>query len=161
MILSGDRESEVKYLAERVGITQVYAQKSPEEKLTIVRAETALAKTLYVGDGINDAPAMMAANVGIAMGQNSEITSEAASVVILDNSLRKVDEFMHISQRMRRIALQSAVGGMAFSLIGMGFAAAGYLTPVQGAIVQEIIDVFAILNALRVAVEPKVLSDFH
>jgi cation transport ATPase len=104
---------------------------------------------------------MMAANVGIAMGQNSEITSEAASVVILDNSLRKVDEFMHISQRMRRIALQSAVGGMAFSLIGMGFAAAGYLTPVQGAIVQEIIDVFAILNALRVAVEPKVLSDFH
>lgn len=161
MILSGDRESEVKYLAEQVGITQVYSQKSPEEKLTIVRAETALAKTLYVGDGINDAPAMMAANVGIAMGQNSEITSEAASVVILDNSLKKVDEFMHISQRMRKIALQSAVGGMALSLVGMGFAAAGYLSPVQGAILQEAIDVLAILNALRVAVEPKMLSDFE
>ncbi len=105
MIVSGDRESEVHYLAELVGITEVYAQKSPEEKLAIVSKETTLAKTLYVGDGINDAPSMMAATVGMAIGQNSEVTAEAAGVVIMDNSLEKVDEFMHISRRMRIIAL--------------------------------------------------------
>ena len=72
MIVSGDRESEVRYLADQVGITEISAQKNPEEKLDIVRQETAKAKTLYVGDGINDAPAMMAATVGMAIGQNSE-----------------------------------------------------------------------------------------
>ena len=127
MIVSGDRESEVRYLAEQVGITEIHAQKSPEEKLAIVRKETAAAKTLYVGDGINDAPAMMAATVGMAIGQNSDVTAEAAGVVVMDNSLKKVDEFMHISRRMRSIALQSAVGGMALSVIGMGFAATGHL----------------------------------
>ncbi len=159
MIVSGDRESEVRYLAEQVGITEVYAQKSPEEKLAIVRQETAKAKTLYVGDGINDAPAMMAATVGMAIGQNSDVTAEAAGVVIMDNSLKKVDEFMHISRRMRIIALQSAVGGMTLSVIGMIFAATGYLSPVSGAIIQEVIDVLAVLNALRAAFPPKVLHD--
>src|SRR5205809_6885038 len=129
MILSGDRESEVRYLAEQVGITEIHAEKSPEEKLAIVRKETAAAKTLYVGDGINDAPAMMAATVGMAIGQNSDVTAEAAGVVVMDNSLEKVDEFIHISRRMRIIALQSAVGGMALSVIGMVIAATGHLTP--------------------------------
>jgi heavy metal translocating P-type ATPase len=159
MIISGDRESEVRYLADQVGITEVHAQKSPEEKLAIVRAETAKAKTLYVGDGINDAPAMMAATVGMAIGQNSDVTAEAAGVVIMDNSLQKVDEFMHISRRMRVIALQSAIGGMVLSLIGMIFAATGHLSPVCGAIAQEIIDVLAVLNALRAAFPPKVIHD--
>jgi heavy metal translocating P-type ATPase len=158
MILSGDRDSEVRYLAEQVGITEIYAQKNPEEKLAIVRQETAAAKTLYVGDGINDAPAMMAATVGMAMGQNSDVTTEAAGVVVLDNSLKKVDEFMHISRRMRSIALQSAVGGMLLSIGGMVFAASGYLTPVEGAVAQEVIDVLAVLNALRAAFPPKVIS---
>jgi len=160
MIVSGDRESEVQYLAKQVGITEIFAQKSPEEKLAIVRAETANAKTLYVGDGINDAPAMMAATVGMAIGQNSDVTAEAAGVVIMDNSLEKVDEFMHISRRMRTIALQSAVGGMGLSVIGMIFAATGHLNPVSGAIAQEIIDVLAVLNALRAAFPPKVTHDF-
>ena len=159
MIVSGDRESEVHYLAEQVGITEIHAQQSPEQKLTLVRAETAKAKTLYVGDGINDAPAMMAATVGMAIGQNSDVTAEAAGVVIMDNSLKKVDEFMHISRRMRIIALQSAVGGMALSVIGMIFAATGHLTPVAGAIAQEVIDVLAVLNALRAAFPPKVIHD--
>ena len=159
MILSGDRESEVRYLAERVGITEVHAEQSPEEKLAIVQEETARAKTLYVGDGINDAPAMMAATVGMAIGQNSDVAAEAAGVVAMENSLKKVDEFMHISRRMRSIALQSAVGGMLLSLLGMGFAAIGYLTPVAGAISQEIIDVLAVLNALRAAFPPKIMSD--
>lgn len=159
MIVSGDRESEARYLADQVGITEIQAGKSPEEKLAIVRRETAAVKTLYVGDGINDAPAMMAATVGMAIGQNSDVTAEAAGVVIMDNSLQKVDEFMHISRRMRSIALQSAVGGMALSLIGMGFAATGHLSPVSGAVLQEVIDVMAVLNALRAAIPPKVIHD--
>ena len=159
MILSGDRESEVSYLAEQVGIREVYAGKTPEEKLAIVRLETAKAKTLYVGDGINDAPAMMNATVGMAIGQNSDVTTEAAGVVIMDNSLSKVDEFLHISRRMRSIALQSAVGGMALSIGGMVFAAFGLMSPLQGAIAQEVIDVLAVLNALRAAFPPRELVD--
>jgi heavy metal translocating P-type ATPase len=159
MIVSGDRESEVRYLAEQVGITEVFAEKTPEEKVTIVKAEAAKARTLYVGDGINDAPALMSATVGIAIGQNSDITTESAGVVIMDSSLEKVDEFMHISRRMRQIALQSAIGGMALSVIGMGMASGGLLAPVAGAVAQEVIDVFAILNALRAAMKPKQLSD--
>jgi len=80
-------------------------------------------------------------------------------VVIMDNSLGKIDEFLHISRRMRTIALQSALGGMALSMAGMGFAAAGYLSPVQGAVCQEIIDVLAVLNALRAAWPPRTLTD--
>ncbi len=160
LLVSGDRASEVAYLAEQVGITEVHAHQSPEQKLALVRAETLRAKTLYVGDGINDAPAMMAATVGIAIGANSDVTTEAAGVVIMDNSLGKVDEFLHISRRMRTVALQSAVGGMALSLVGMVVAASGHLTPVAGAITQEVIDVLAVVNALRAASPPPVLHDF-
>ncbi|MGE3240060.1 MAG: heavy metal translocating P-type ATPase [Pirellulales bacterium] len=160
MLLSGDRVAEVKYLAQLVGIPEVLGGKSPEEKLEIVREETARAKTIYVGDGINDAPALVAATVGIAFGQNSDVTTEAADVVVMDSSLAKVDEFLHISQRMRRIALQSAIGGMAASVVGMLLAAAGHLPPVAGAIAQEVIDVVVVVNALRVAIRPKELTDF-
>jgi heavy metal translocating P-type ATPase len=160
MLLSGDRPEEVKYLASVVGIPEVLGGKSPEEKLDIVRAETERAKTIYVGDGINDAPALVAATVGIAFGQNSDVTTEAADVVVMDSSLAKVDEFLHISSRMRRIALQSALGGMSASILGMLIAAAGYLPPVAGAIVQEVIDVVVVVNALRVAMRPKDLTDF-
>ena len=160
MLVSGDRDSEVRYLADRVGITDVYAGQSPEQKLQIVRAETRKGETLYLGDGINDAPALMAATVGVALGQNSDITTEAAGAVIMDSSLKKVDEFFHISRRMRRIALESAVGGMALSVAGMMLAAAGYLPPVAGAVCQEVIDVLAVANALRSAWPPNALSDF-
>jgi len=159
MLVSGDRASEVTYLAQQVGIVEIHAEQSPEEKLVLVRAETRQAKTLYVGDGINDAPAMMAATVGMAIGQNSEVTTEAAGVVIMDNSLSKVDEFMHISRRMRAIALQSAVGGMLLSVGGMMLAAGGHLSPVAGAIGQEVIDVLAVLNALRASFPPRVIRD--
>jgi len=160
MLISGDRESEVRYLAEKVGITDVRANQSPEQKLALVRAETEKANTLYLGDGINDAPALTAATVGVAFGQASDITSEAAGAVILDSSLARVDELLHIGRRMRTIALQSAIGGMAFSVIAMLFAAAGYLPPVAGAITQEVIDVLAVVNALRVAIPPKSLTDY-
>jgi P-type E1-E2 ATPase len=160
MLVSGDRESEVRYLADLVGIEDVHFNQSPEQKVELVRRETETENSIFVGDGINDAPALMAATVGLAFGQNSDVTSEAADAVIMDTSLKKVDEFMHISRRMRRIALQSAVGGMAISIIGMFVAAAGYLPPVAGAITQEVIDVVAVLNALRAAFPPKQLSDF-
>ncbi|MGA2221076.1 MAG: heavy metal translocating P-type ATPase [Verrucomicrobiia bacterium] len=160
MLVSGDRESEVRYLAELVGITEMHAGKSPEDKLAIVRNETKKARTLFLGDGINDAPALMAASVGVAFGQNSDITSEAAGAVIMTTSLEKVDEFLHISRRMRAIALQSAVGGMALSVAGMIIAAFGHLPPVAGAISQEVIDVVVVLNALRAAWPPKSLTDF-
>ena len=160
LLVTGDRASEADYLASIVGISRVFSSQSPEQKLEIVRAETAQAKTIFVGDGINDAPALMAATIGIAFGQNSDVTTEAAGVVIMDSALRKVDEFIHIGKRMRRIALQSAVGGMALSLIGMLIAAAGHLTPVAGAITQEAIDVVAVLNALRVAIPPQSLTDY-
>ena len=161
LIVSGDRESEVRYLAERVGITEVFAGQSPEQKLELVRKETELAPTLFVGDGINDAPALTAATVGLAFGRGSDVTSEAAGAVVLDSSLEKVDELLHIGRRMRRIALESAVGGMALSVIGMGFAAVGWLPPVAGAVAQEAIDVLAVVNALRVACTPRALSDYR
>jgi P-type E1-E2 ATPase len=160
MILSGDRDSEVQHLADIVGITDVRSSLTPEEKLKIVRAETEKAPTLFLGDGINDAPAMMAATVGVAFGQNSDITAEAAGAVILEPTLGKVDEFLHIGKRMRRIALQSAIGGMVLSSLGMIAAALGFLPPLAGAIGQEVIDLIAVLNAVRASVPTKELQDF-
>ena len=160
MLVSGDRAEEARYLAERVGITEIHGGQSPEDKVRIVTDETAKAPTLFVGDGINDAPAIAAATVGLAFGRGSDVIAEAAGAVLLDTSLLKVDELFHIARRLRRVALQSAVGGMALSVVGMGFAAAGFLTPVAGAVAQEVIDVFAILNALRAARSPARLHDY-
>lgn len=161
MIVSGDREEEVRYLAEQVGIEEIHASQSPEQKVAIVQAETARARTIYLGDGINDAPALMAATVGIAFGQNSDVTAEAAGAVIMESTLERVDEFLHVGRRMRGIALQSALGGMAASVLGMGLAAFGFLSPVAGAVLQEVIDLVAVLNALRAAFPKSALVDFH
>jgi hypothetical protein len=95
------------------------------------------------------------------MGAASDVTSEAAGAVVMDSSLERVDELFHIGRRMRSVALQSAVGGMAASLVGMGFAAAGYLPPAAGALLQEAIDVVAVLNALRVSWHPGSLTDYR
>jgi len=160
LLVSGDRESEVRYLAEQVGITHVYAEQTPEQKVQIVESEAKHARTLFIGDGINDAPALIAATVGVAFGPNSDITSEAADAVILNATLGRVDALIHISHRMRTIALESAVGGMIASMLAMTAAAAGYLRPVQGAVLQEIIDLAAVINAARVAISSKQLSDF-
>jgi heavy metal translocating P-type ATPase len=160
LLVSGDRESEVRYLAAKVGITDVHASQSPEQKLALVREETARDGTVFMGDGINDAPALTAATVGIAFGQASDVTAEAAGAVVLDSSLQRVDEILHIGRRMRRIALESAVGGMVLSIVGMIFASVGMLPPVAGALAQELIDVLAVINALRASLTPKVLTDY-
>src|SRR5690606_3297022 len=158
MLVSGDRSSEGEYLASRVGIEHVYAGASPEEKLALVRAEPGV--TLFLGDGINDAPAMAAAEIGIAFGQGSDITSEAAGAVVLDSSLERLDELIHIGERMRRIALQSALGGIALSMIGMVLAVLGMLPPLPGAVAQEVIDLLAILNAARVVARRRPMADY-
>jgi heavy metal translocating P-type ATPase len=159
MIVSGDKESEVRYLAEKVGIKEVYASQSPEQKVEHVRRESLKAKVLFVGDGINDAPALQLAHVGIAFGQASDVTTEAAGAVILDSSLLKLDQLFHISDHMMKIAKQSAIGGMSLSVAGMILAAFGYLPPIYGAVGQELIDLLAVLNALRAAWPPKYISD--
>jgi len=154
VLVSGDRESEVRYLARLVSVSEVHAEVMPEGKVEIVRRETAAAPTLFLGDGINDAPALMTATVGIAFG-NIDVTTEAAGAVIVEPSLTKVDELLHLGRRFRRIALQSALGGMALSVAGMILASVGYLTPVAGALAQEAIDLAVVLNALRVGRAPR------
>jgi len=161
MIVSGDRLEEVRYLADQVGVQEIHAGQSPEQKLALVQEETSRARTVYLGDGINDAPALLAATVGVAFGQNSDVTAEAAGAVIMESTLEKMDEFLHVGSRMRRIALQSALGGMLLSILGMGAAAFGLLTPVAGALAQELIDLLAVLNALRASFPPPNLVDFQ
>ncbi len=161
MLLSGDRESEVRYLAELVGVSEWHASVSPEGKLAMVREETAKAPTLFLGDGINDAPAMTAATAGVAFGRNNDVTAESADAVVLDSSLERLDDLLHISQRMRRIALQTAIGGIVLSGIGMVLAVFGLLPPILGAIGQEVIDLAAIANATRAAWSARQLSDFR
>jgi heavy metal translocating P-type ATPase len=160
ILVSGDREAEVRALADKIGIRVAYGARTPEEKVELVRAEARAAKTAFVGDGINDAPAMQAATVGIAFGHENDITSEAADAVVLDRSLGKVDELMHIGRRMRKIALESAVGGMVLSGAGMILAAFGWFPPIGGAVAQEFIDLAAVLNAVRVALPLRGLRDF-
>lgn len=160
MLLSGDRRSEVEYLAERVGLTEAMAQVSPEHKLEIVRTETAQAPTVFLGDGVNDAPAMTAATVGVAFGRNNDVTAEAADAVVLDSSFERLDELMHIGRRLRRIALQTAIGGIGLSVVGMLLAVVGLLPPLAGAIAQEAIDMLAIANATRVSMARRPMTDF-
>jgi heavy metal translocating P-type ATPase len=160
ILVSGDRVPEVQSLAGKIGIETAYGSQTPEQKVELVRSETTKTKTVFIGDGINDAPAMQAATVGIAFGHENDITSEAADAVVLERSLGKVDELMHIGRRMRNVALQSAIGGMALSAIGMALAAAGWLSPISGAVAQEFIDLAAVLNAVRVALPIQNLRDY-
>lgn len=149
VLLTGDQEAPARQLAEQVGIEEVVAHQSPEQKLEFVRAAVKQGPTLYVGDGINDGPALAAATVGVAFGAGSAVTGAAASALVLEASLAKIDELLHLGIRLRRIALQSTVGGLGLSVVGMGLAAYGVLPPLYGALLQEAIDVVSVLNALR------------
>lgn len=149
IILSGDRLEEVEYLAKQLRIQEIYASQTPEQKVAVVRKETSQAPTLFMGDGINDAPALAAATVGLAFGAQNIVATEAAGAVFLESSLAKVDELIHLSFLMRRIALLSAGGGMLLSIVGMYFAGIGMISPVFGALLQEGIDTIAILFSLQ------------
>ena len=152
-LVTGDKPEVAERVAGELGIERVYAEQTPEEKLEIVRALQAqpnLRNVVMVGDGINDAPALALADVGIAMGTiGATVSSETADVVILVERVNRVADAVHIGRRALAIARQSVLLGLGASLIAMGFAAAGFLPPVMGALLQEVIDVGVILNALR------------
>jgi P-type E1-E2 ATPase len=160
VLLSGDHPLEVAHFAAKMEITHEYGGKSPEEKVAIVKELTTKHRTLYIGDGINDAPVMLNATAGVALGINSDITSEAAGAVILQSRLESVDELIHIGARLRRIAITSAIGGMGLSAIGMAASSLGLLAPIEGAILQEVIDLLAILNSLRMTLPARAVGDF-
>ncbi len=150
VMLTGDRPAPAQQIGSVLGLDEVHAQQTPADKIAGVRTEREHAVTVMVGDGVNDAPALAAAHVGIAIGvHGSTASSEAADIVLTTDRLDRLADAMVIARRSRRIALQSAVIGMALSLVAMGFAAFGFLPPPVGALLQEAIDVAVILNALR------------
>ncbi|WGL17117.1 heavy metal translocating P-type ATPase [Microbulbifer bruguierae] len=150
VMLSGDRQDVAETVALALGFDAVLAERSPADKVAAVKAECQRGTTAMVGDGINDAPALAAADVGIAMGaRGAGASAEAADVVLLVDRLDRLPEGLHISRRGRQIALQSVIAGMGLSALAMLIAALGYLPPVIGALVQEGIDVAVIFNALR------------
>ncbi len=150
VMLTGDRMEAAERVGAMVGFDQIVANCRPEEKLAAVEAEKRLAPTVMVGDGINDAPALALADVGVAMGaRGATASSETADIVITADRLERLAEAKSLARRTRRIAIESVFVGMAMSLVAMGWAAAGLLAAVWGALLQEGIDVVAILSSLR------------
>ena len=150
VMVTGDRAGAAQAIGAALDLDAVLAERVPSDKVDAVRSEQRLHPTIMVGDGINDAPALAAADVGIALGaRGASASSEAADVVILADRLDRVGEAIEIAQRARRIAVESIVAGMALSALAMLAATLGWLQPVPAAIVQEVIDVAVILNALR------------
>lgn len=150
VMLTGDRAEPAREVATVLGLDEVYAHQSPAAKVAAVRTERDRAVTVMVGDGVNDAPALAAATVGVAMGaRGATASSEAADVVLTTDRLDRLADAMDIARWSRRIAVQSAAVGMTLSLLAMVVAAFGWLPPAAGALLQEGIDVAVILNALR------------
>ncbi|MEU8120435.1 heavy metal translocating P-type ATPase [Spirillospora sp. NPDC049024] len=151
VMVTGDRADVAGPIAELVGADTVHAGLSPAGKVEVARDESARAPTVMVGDGVNDAPALAAAGVGVALGaRGATASSEAADVVITVDRLERLAETLAIARRTRSVARQSVLAGMGLSLAAMIVAALGFLTPAAGALLQEGIDVAAILSALRV-----------
>ena len=150
VMVSGDHREVAEKVGAELGMDAVWAEQTPAEKVAAVQREKASGVTAMVGDGINDAPALAAADVGVAMGaRGATASSEAADVVLMQDRLDRLAEALGIAQRARGIALQSVMAGMGLSLAAMVVAATGHLPPLAGALFQEAIDVAVILNALR------------
>ncbi len=152
LMLTGDRQEVAETIAHQVGITEVYAQYLPEQKMAKIKElqEQGFSPVAMIGDGINDAAALAAADIGIAMGvHGASASSEAGDIVIAVDKLQRVEDSHLIAKRTVSIAIQSIVVGMGLSIGLMFFAASGYISPVAGALFQEVIDVLVILNALR------------
>ena len=152
-LVSGDRRASAEAIGRAVGVDRVYAEQTPEQKLAVVRAVRAddeLAPVAMVGDGVNDAPALALADVGIAIaGESASVSAQTADAVVVVDRIERVAAAVRIGRRSLSIARQSVLAGMGLSVAAMGFAAAGLLSPVAGALLQEGIDVAVILNALR------------
>jgi P-type E1-E2 ATPase len=152
-LVTGDKASVAEQVGAVLGVERVYSQQGPEQKLDVVRSlqgQPALRGIVMVGDGVNDAPALALADVGIAMGTlGATVSSETADAVIVVDRVDRVTDAVRIGRRSLHIARESVLVGIGASLVAMTIAAAGYLPPVQGALLQEVIDVGVILNALR------------
>jgi P-type E1-E2 ATPase len=150
LLATGDRMEVARQVTEGLGLDGIRAGLSPDGKVLLVVSERKNGPVMMVGDGVNDAPALAAADVGVAMGaRGAAASAEAADVVLLVDQVNRIGAGIEIARRSRRIALESVVAGIGLSVLGMIAAGLGYLTPVQGAIMQEVIDVAVILNALR------------
>ena len=149
-MVTGDRIEVAETVCATIGVDAVLAERTPQEKLDIARDESSRAPTLMVGDGINDAPALALADVGVAMGSRAATAaSEAADVILTSDRLDRLDDAMAIAQRSLFIARQSMITGISLSLVAMVIATIGWLPAVWGALLQEVIDVAVILNSLR------------
>ncbi|MBC7151713.1 MAG: heavy metal translocating P-type ATPase [Rhizobium sp.] len=150
VLASGDHDDAVRAAGRSLGVDEAIGNLLPAEKVEVVVAEGLKASVMMIGDGVNDAPALAAADVGVAMGaRGAAASSESADVVLLVDHLARLPAALLVAQRTRRIALQSVAVGLSLSLLAMVAAALGHLPPVQGALLQEVIDVAVILNALR------------
>jgi heavy metal translocating P-type ATPase len=150
LLATGDRRAVAEAVTRGLDLDGVRADLTPDQKVLLVLSERKSGAVMMVGDGVNDAPALAAADIGVAMGaRGAAASAEAADVVLLVDQLDRLLPGIEIAQRARRIALESVVAGMGLSILGMIAAAFGYLTPVQGALLQELIDVLVIMNALR------------
>ena len=150
VMLTGDRRDVAETIGATLGVTKVLSEQTPADKLSAIQAARGDGTVIMVGDGINDAPALAAADVGVAMGaRGAAASSEAADIVLMADRLDRLVEAMRIARRTRRIAVESVVAGMMLSIAAMAIAAFGYLPPLMGALLQELIDVAVILNALR------------
>ncbi|WP_448325994.1 heavy metal translocating P-type ATPase [Sulfitobacter sp. M13] len=156
VLATGDRSAVAEAVTQRLALDAVHADMLPDDKLRLVLSERENGPVMMVGDGVNDAPALAAADVGVAMGvRGAAASAEAADVVLLVDRLDRLLTGIVVARGARRIAVQSVVAGIGLSFAGMVAAAFGYLTPVQGALLQEVIDVAVILNALRaLRIEP-------
>ena len=151
VMLTGDRREVAEAIGIGLGVDEVLAEQSPSHKLAVIKQARTSGPTIMVGDGVNDAPALAAANVGVALGaRGTTASAEAADIVLLVDRLDRLAEALHIARRTRAIAVQSVLAGMGMSVLAMLVAAVGYLPPLSGALLQELIDVAVILNALRV-----------
>jgi heavy metal translocating P-type ATPase len=150
VLATGDRREVAEAVAAGLGIDAVRSELTPDQKVLVVLTERKNGPVMMVGDGVNDAPALAAADIGVAMGaRGTAASAEAADVVLLVDHLDRIVPAIEIARHSRRIALESVVAGIGLSLLGMIAAALGHITPVQGALLQEAIDVAVILNALR------------
>ncbi len=150
LLATGDRAAVAERVTEGLGLDGLRAGLAPDQKVLLVLTERKNGPVMMVGDGVNDAPALAAADVGVAMGaRGAAASAEAADVVLLIDRIDRLGAGIGIARRSRRIAVESVVAGIGLSLLGMIAAALGYLTPVEGAVLQEVIDVAVILNALR------------
>jgi len=150
VLATGDRREVADEVTAGLDLDAVHAELTPDHKIAIVQAERQHGPVMMIGDGVNDAPALATADLGVAMGaKGAAASAEAADVVLLVDQLDKILGAVQVARRSRRIALQSVYAGIGLSVVGMVVAALGYLAPVEGALIQEAIDVAVILNALR------------